>query len=173
MTPAADGTGTRRLIPVGPLVGRGEPDVVHLAVLGFDVQQGLWRHGAALCDRLTEQGEGHGLPGDTEVTCAACEAWRPWFEVALAHPARVAGDAEDGWEFAEQLERDNTEWARTGWSLNCEVVRLRAELEEVRASAHRTSTYLRERLEAQAAGLPIPQFPDDPADFTDPGPRLR
>ncbi|MFE7485113.1 hypothetical protein [Streptomyces sp. NPDC057552] len=57
--------------------------------------------------------------------------------------------------------------------LNCEDVRLRAELDEVRASAHRTSTYLWARLEAHAAGLPIPPYPEDPAEFTDPGPRLR
>jgi len=162
--------GVGRLVPVGPLTAAGEPDVIHLAVLTFDGRRQVWRHGSALCDRLPAEG---GLDGDATVTCPACEAWRPWFETALARPARDRGTAEDGWEFAEQLERDNIEWARTGWRLNCEVMRLRAELEEVRASASRTSSYLWARLDAQAAGLPIPEYPEDPRASMDPGPRPR
>jgi hypothetical protein len=162
--------GARRLGPVGPLTAAGDPEAIHLAVLTFDARQQVWRHGSALCDRLPAEGE---LDGDTTVTCPACEAWRPRFETALAHPARDRGTAEDGWEFAEQLERDNIEWARTGWRLNCEVVRLRAELGEVRASASRTSSYLWARLDAQAAGLPIPEYPEDPTASMDPGPRPR
>ncbi|MFE7485114.1 hypothetical protein [Streptomyces sp. NPDC057552] len=60
MTPTDEGAARpkpQQLIPIGPLADRSEPDVVHLAILGVNAREGAWRHGAALCDRLTEQGE--------------------------------------------------------------------------------------------------------------------
>lgn len=71
--------GPQRLIPVVPPV----------AILGSNAREGTSQQGAALCGRLTAQGEGHGLPGGHQVRCAECTAWRPWFEAALA--ARAAG----------------------------------------------------------------------------------
>ncbi|WP_332758340.1 hypothetical protein [Streptomyces sp. MT206] len=158
---AASASGTRRLVPAACPDGAGRPETVHLAVLAFQPHLEEWQHGDALCQQPTAP---EALPGDTTVTCAACETWRPWFETALARPARDGSAAADGWEFAEVLERDVEEWAKTGWRLSKELLWRRTEIDEVRASCARTTRYLRQRLDAQAKGLPIPPYPDDPDD---------
>lgn len=71
----------RYLRPVPRVQLPDEPDVVHLALYGYEPRVDAWVSSSpALCGHSAEQGD---LPMDATVTCPRCLACQPQYEAVL------------------------------------------------------------------------------------------
>ena len=96
----------RYLKPVPRLQLPDEPDVVHLALYGWQERLGEWiAFSPALCGHSTEQGD---LPMDAAVTCPGCLDYRAHYQTILDAKDARSGityptDPEVRYEFRERI----------------------------------------------------------------------